>query len=90
MCVVLQMDWDSKKCLELIGLYEKKAEVWQPDQTLLLSFHASVVASQTSGIIFDIDGFEIRKRHMRLAYESPIAKNLKVKANRTNAGILSR
>jgi hypothetical protein len=25
------MDWDSEKCLELIGLYEKKAELWQPD-----------------------------------------------------------
>ena len=23
------MDWDSEKCLELIGLYEKKAERWQ-------------------------------------------------------------
>jgi Alcohol dehydrogenase transcription factor Myb/SANT-like. len=25
------MVWDSEKCLEIIGLYEKKAERWQPD-----------------------------------------------------------
>jgi Alcohol dehydrogenase transcription factor Myb/SANT-like. len=31
--VVLQMDWDSEKCLELIGLYEKKAKLWQHDHT---------------------------------------------------------
>ena len=31
MRVVLQMDWDSEKCLKLIGLYKKKAELWQPD-----------------------------------------------------------
>ena len=51
---------------------------------------ASSMASQTSGIIFYIDRFEIRKRYMRMAYESPVAKNLRVKANQTDAGILSR
>jgi hypothetical protein len=37
------MDWDSEKCLELIGLYEKKAELWQPNQALFLPLHAPVV-----------------------------------------------
>ena len=25
------MDWNLEKCFELIGLYEKKAELWQHD-----------------------------------------------------------
>ena len=29
--VVLKLVWDSEKCLELIGLYEEKAELWQPN-----------------------------------------------------------
>jgi hypothetical protein len=42
---------------------------------------ASIIASQTSGTIVDINCFDTGKRYCKLVNESPVAKNLKVMAN---------
>ncbi|KAG8243394.1 hypothetical protein J6590_046442 [Homalodisca vitripennis] len=51
---------------------------------------ASTMARQTSGTSKEIVGLETLKRYMRLPYESPLAKNRRVIANRTDAGTHSR
>jgi hypothetical protein len=49
--------------------------------TFMYSCNPSTNASHTSGTIVEILCFEILNRYIKLWYESPVAKNLKVTAS---------
>lgn len=52
-------------------------------------FSEVIMASQTSGTILEIACFEIRNVYIRLVKDSPLARNRRVTASLTEAGMVS-